>query len=72
MGNLNSLLSIQKCLCRRAKVPLAVLAGHGLVHVLFVVLAGVATDWAMQQQIQRIQVIAPCSPLPTERAHYKT
>lgn len=37
-------------------MPVAVLAGHGVVHVLFVVLAGVAADWAMQQQVQRIQV----------------
>lgn len=43
-------------MCCRAKVPITVLAGHGIVHVLFVVLAGIAADWAMQQQVQRIQV----------------
>ena len=37
-------------------MPITVLAGHGIVHVLFVVLAGTAADWAMQQQVQRIQV----------------
>ena len=37
-------------------MPIAVLAGHGAVHVLFVLLAGVAADWAMQQQVLRIQV----------------
>ncbi|KAL0022288.1 hypothetical protein WJX79_005155 [Trebouxia sp. C0005] len=39
----------------RVSIPLNVLALHGAVHILFVVLAGCAPAWCMQQQVQRIQ-----------------